>query len=484
MSPEDPGAHSRGVGGLREGRPSYEAAVPADRVEPTGPLPMVLGLVTGLANIGTSGVAVALPSLAGDFGVSTATATWVVSGYAVALAVATPVHGRLADAMGIRAPLCLGLVLLAVGALVSAAAPDFAVMMVARVIQGTGAAATLVLGSALLSARVPADRRGAALGWLAGMAAVLSALGPLLGGALTLGGGWQAAVALPALVGPAVPYLWRRARVSGDGGRLDIIGAAAVVMTVCGLVLLVQSASAGIATAMTGCGLLAIGVPAAVARVRARPHGFLPLSVVTNLRVIGNALCASTIPASWFSLLVGIPLTLTRHGWTPLTIGLLLAPSALAALSTPLVASKLLRRLGPRATLLVATMMTAAGLLVAAVGVACDWVWPLSVAPVLVTLAFGTGQPAMVTAVGGAVPSERRSGAIGVATLCFLVGASVGTAVIGGVGTVLGLAPAWLLLTMLPTVAAVALLLRRDHGPRRACSASVSSTGEDTTLAG
>lgn len=462
MGSDDRAAGSPGVGGTRAGRPSRESTVLADH---TGPLPVVLGLVTGLANVGTSGVAVTLPLLAGDLGVDAATATWVVSGYAIALAVATPVHGRLADTMGIRAPLCLGVALVAVGALVSAAVPDFAVLMAARVVQGAGAAAALVLGPALLSARVPAARRGGALGWLAGMAAVLSALGPLLGGALALGGGWQAAVALPALVGAAVPYLWRRARVSGDGARLDVVGAATVLTTVSGLVLLVQSVSAGAATAVTGAGLLALGVPASVAWVRARPHGFLPLPVITNLRVTGSALCAATIPASWFSLLVGIPLTLARHGWTPLAIGLLLAPSALAALGSPPVASRLLRRLGAGTTLLVAVMLTTAGLLVAAAGVAYDSVWPLSVAPVLVTLAFGTGQPAMVTAVGDAVPAEWRSGAIGVATLCFLVGAGIGTAVVGGVGTALGLAPAWLLLTALPTVAAVALL--RHRGPCR-----------------
>ncbi len=69
---------------------------------------VLLGLLFGLAGTSTSAVTVALPQLAAELGIGHATAAWIVSGYAVALAVATPTHGRLADMVGIRLPLCLG----------------------------------------------------------------------------------------------------------------------------------------------------------------------------------------------------------------------------------------------------------------------------------------------------------------------------------------------------------------------------------------
>ena len=203
------------------GTASVGAASPAT-VPPTALLAIVLGVLFGLAGTSTSGVTVVLPQLAEQLDVSTAAATWVVSAYAVALAVATPLHGRLADIVGIRAPLCGGAILMVAGALGAAAAPNLAVLLVARVAQGLGAASVPVLASALLSARLEGPRRGAALGRLAGTSATLSALGPLIGGALEALGGWRAAVALPAVALLAVPYLWRRsdrARRRGATGR-------------------------------------------------------------------------------------------------------------------------------------------------------------------------------------------------------------------------------------------------------------------------
>ncbi|MEJ8282064.1 MFS transporter [Pseudonocardia spirodelae] len=429
-------------------------------------LSVVLGLLFGLAGTSTSGVTVALPHLAEGLGVGTAHATWMVSGYAVALAVATPVHGRLADAVGIRAPLCAGVSLLGLGALGAACAPSFGLLMVARVAQGLGAAAVPVLAAALLSARTPPERRGGALGRLAGTSAMLSALGPLVGGALTTVGGWRAAVALPALALLAVPYLWRRAQVPGDGARVDLAGAVIVATAVSGLVLLVQSPSAGTAAAVAGGVLLAAGVPATALWVRARPDGFLPRAVVLDPTVVRSSLCASAIPASWFALLLGIPLTLAERGWGPLATGLVLVPSALVALACPAASAYLQARIGPRRTLTLACATTVAGLGVAVAGVAAHLPWVLGLAPALVTLAFGTGQPAMIAAVGTAVAPARRSGAIGVATLCFLTGAGIGAAVIGGFAPVLGQATALALLLVLPVAGTLvqALTGRRVDG--------------------
>ncbi|WP_165438414.1 MFS transporter [Pseudonocardia sediminis] len=427
-----------------------------------GALAIVLGLLFGLAGTSTSGVTVALPQLAGDLEVSTGAATWVISSYAVALAVATPVHGRLADAVGIRIPLCGGATLMAAGAIASAVSPNLTVLLVARVAQGLGAAAIPVLASALLSARLDGDRRQAALGRLAGTAAVLSALGPLIGGGLEAVGGWHAAVALPALALLALPYLWRRSVVAGDGARVDVLGALFVAVAASGLVLLIQSPATGVAAAVAGAILLVLGVPAVVAWTRVRPEGFLPLAVIGNGIVIRSALCASALPASWFALLLGIPLTLAALGWTPLTTGLVLLPAAALGLFSPYLSAALMSRAGPRRTLLGACAAAATGLAVAAGGAALGSAWLLGGAVLLVTAAFVTGQPAMIAAVSGAVAPDRRGGAIGVATLAFLTGAGIGTAVVGGLASVIGTAGALLVLLALPLVGSTLLLSGRS----------------------
>ena len=85
-----------------------------------------------------------------------------------------------------------------------------------------------------------------------------------------------------------------------------------------------------------------------------------------------------------------------------------------------------------------------------------------------VTFAFGLGQPALMEAVGDAVHEDVRGVALGIATLFFLVGGGVGSAVVGGLGDVLGMAPALLLLAVLPLVGLAALvpqLLRPAPAP-------------------
>ena len=81
----------------------------------------------------------------------------------------------------------------------------------------------------------------------------------------------------------------------------------------------------------------------------------------------------------------------------------------------------------------------------------------LVVGIMLVTFAFGLGQPALSAAVGDAVHEDVRGVALGVATLLFLVGGSIGSAVVAGLSGPLGMATALLVLSVLPLLGLVVL---------------------------
>jgi len=423
-----------------------------------GRVAALVGLLFGLAAMGSAAVAVTLPAIADDLDLTTGSASWIISLYALMLAVATAVYGRVADLAGIRLPLVFGVGLMAGSALLGALAPSYELLLAARLLQGAGAAAVPVLGMAIVSARYEGGVRTTALGKVAGTAAAVSALGPLAGGLVEDALSWRAVVALPALGLLVVPALWRALPTAGTGARLDLLGAVLVAGTASGLVLLVQSPASGVVVATLGAVLLALGVPAAAARVRRRPEGFLPHAVVREPVVVRSALAASAVPAAWFALLIAVPAVLAREGWTPLTIGLALVPSAVTGFLAPRLAGPLLVRLGPAQSLAVSGV-TAAGALVVAAGGASVGSAPLLVsAVVLVTFAFGLGQPALMAAVGGAVPPEVRGVALGVATLVFLVGGGVGSAVVGGFGELLGLDRSLLLLALLPLLGSLALV--------------------------
>ncbi|HEX8343382.1 MAG TPA: MFS transporter, partial [Actinoplanes sp.] len=125
---------------------------------------VLVGLLFGLAGMGSSSAAIALPVLATDLHISTGVSAWAISLYALMLAVATAVYGRVSDLVGIRFPLLVGVGLMATGALAGSLAPDFGVLLAARILQGAGAAAVPTLGVAIITARYAGSVRASALG--------------------------------------------------------------------------------------------------------------------------------------------------------------------------------------------------------------------------------------------------------------------------------------------------------------------------------
>ena len=428
---------------------------------------LLVGLLFGLAGMGSSSAAIALPVLADDLGVSTGVSAWAISLYALMLAVATAVYGRVSDLVGIRLPLLVGVGLMTTGALVGSLAPSFPVLLAARIFQGAGAAAVPTLGVAIISFRFRGAIRAGALGRVAGIAAAVSCLGPLAGGSIEALLGWRAVIALPMLGALLVPLLWRFLPTEGSGARLDLLGAALVAGTAAGLVLLVQSPSTGPVVAAVGATLLVLGAPSVALWVRRRPHGFLPMSVIRNAAVVRSALAAAAVPAAWFALLIAVPAVLVGRGWEPWLVGVALLPSAVTGLLAPRIAAPLLTRIGPTLSLVLAAVVAAVALAVAALGASRGSAVLLVVAVVAVTFAFGLGQPALMAAVGDAVSDDVRGVALGVATLFFLVGGGVGSAVVGGLSDVLTMGGALLLLAALPVLGILALApqLRRGRVP-------------------
>ena len=421
-------------------------------------MPVLVGLLFGLAGLGSSSAAIALPVIGADLDVSIGVGAWAISLYALMLAVATAVYGRISDLVGLRLPLVVGVCLMTVGALVGALAPNFGVLLGARIVQGAGAAAVPTIGVAIVTARFSGSARAIALGRVAGLAAAVSCLGPLAGGAVEGLLGWRFVIALPMLGVLLLPLLWRWVPTNGSGARLDLIGAALVAATAAGVVLLVQSPSTGPVVAAVGAGLAVLGVPAVVGWVRRHPQGFLPVVVIRNAMVVRSSLAAGAVPAAWFALLIAVPAVLVGHGWEPWQVGVALVPSAATALLAPRIAGPLLNRIGPTSALALATLVAAVSLAIAALGAHLESASLLVIAVVFVTFAFGLGQPALMEAVGYAVTDDVRGVALGIATLFFLVGGGVGSAVVGGFGDILGMAPALLLLTVLPLVGLASLV--------------------------
>jgi MFS family permease len=413
---------------------------------------LLLGSLIGLSGMGSAAAAVALPAIVDHFDVPADRGVWVISAYAITLAVGTALYGRASDNAGIRTPLAVGIGLLSLGALAASLAPTFGALIGARLLQGAGAGAAPVLTLAALRVMYDGATRSAALGHLAGMAVAVTAMGPVVGGLLTDLLGWRAAVVVPAASLVVLAAIWRSLPAGGTGARLDYAGAVIVAGTAAGLVLLVQAPSIGPAAVVAGLLLLAAGVPGVIAWVRRRPDGFLPRSVLAEPAVLRSALGGAALPASWFGLLVAIPIVLAADGWTPLGIGFALLPGALLGVVVSRFVGGTIDRVGARPSVALAAGTCVVAVLVGALGAATAAPVLLMAAMALVYAGFTLGQPAMAAAVAEVVPEGVEGVALGIATLVFFVGGGLGAAV-AGLGPTIGSGWSLVVLALLPATA-------------------------------
>lgn len=134
---------------------------------------------------------IALPAVSNAFETSFSEARWIVIGYLVAATLFSPFIGVIGDSKGLRESLIGGLVLYGAGAFISAGTSDFEALVMARIVQGVGASALVVLPIAI-GARSDRDAAiGRVLGVLATMSAVGTAAGPSLGGLILGAGSWS-----------------------------------------------------------------------------------------------------------------------------------------------------------------------------------------------------------------------------------------------------------------------------------------------------
>ena len=151
---------------------------------------LAIGMFGSVVDHGS--VNIALPSVASDFGTDLATIQWVIIGYALTISALLLPMGRLGDMVGRTNVYVLGTLIFVAGAALAAASPNLSVLVVARIVQGGGAAMSQGTGMAILISTFPEGERGKALGMMMTIIGIGAIAGPSLGGLLVGAFGWQA----------------------------------------------------------------------------------------------------------------------------------------------------------------------------------------------------------------------------------------------------------------------------------------------------
>jgi EmrB/QacA subfamily drug resistance transporter len=183
-------------------------------------------------------VTTALPVIRVDLHAGLSGLEWTVNAYTLTFAVLLLTGAALGDRYGRRLMFTIGLSIFTLASAAAALAPSIAALNVARAVQGLGGAIVMPLTLTILSAAVPKERRGLALGAWGGISGLAVALGPLVGGAVVSGISWHWIFWLNVPLGLVlVPLAFRNLQEThGPTSRLDLPGLGLVSAGLFGIV--------------------------------------------------------------------------------------------------------------------------------------------------------------------------------------------------------------------------------------------------------
>jgi DHA2 family multidrug resistance protein-like MFS transporter len=434
-----------------------------------------IALAIAMSVLDSTIVNVALPTIAHDFGASSAASIWVINAYQLAILMALLPLASLGEVFGYRRIAQTGLVVFTLASLGCAWATSLWTLSIWRVIQGLGAAGMMSVSAALVRFTYPQRQLGRALGFNAFVVASSAALGPTIASAVLAVAHWRWLFGINVPLGVvtlliAVYSLPANARVRRP---LNVVGialnAATFGLALSGLQSLAHHATTTLALTQLGC-----GCAFALLLVRHELPRAGPIIPFDLLRIHPFALSIVTSLCSFMAqmtALVALPFEIQRLGHSAVETGLLMTAWPLAlALAAPLA--------GRLADRYAAGMLGGLGLLAMAAGLGLLAYFPangsaadLACRMALCGLGFGFFQAPNNRAIMTAAPRERSGAAGGMLSAARLLGQSLGAASValwfrgyGASGSSVALGAAALLALGGAVVSALRLTGRPSHG--------------------
>lgn len=397
-----------------------------------------LGVAQLMLILDVTVVAIALPHIETDLGLSRQAVTWTVSAYTLTFGGLMLLGGRLADLLGAKRVVLAGLLVFTLASLatgIADAADSPGLLLGGRIAQGVGAALLSPSALSLVVGLFDGEERNKALGVWSALGGGGAALGVLLGGVLTSGPGWpwvfyiNVPIGLVILV--ALARLLPRQRTASDRPRLDVPGAVLVTASSVALIYaFIRAGDHGWLTAATGTLVLAAVVGYAAFAVWQKTVRSPLMDVALLVRrpvATGTFLIVMATALMIAVFFLGTFYFQHAEDYGALRTGLLFLPVAVATMLAAHLTGGAVATVGTRTP-------AVGGLLVAAIGMAVPAVslHPVSVTVGTAIAGAGTGAlfvVASATALGQVAPHESGI-ASGIVSTFHEFGASVGAAVI------------------------------------------------------
>lgn len=417
----------------------------------------------------------AFASISADFAfASPATMAWVLNGYTVVFAALLIPAGRLADRFGRRALFRIGLSLFGLGALAAAVAPSVVLLIMARGLQGTGAALFVPTGMALLLASAPPDRHQRMMAAWTAIGSVAAAGGPILGGFLTqFHWRWIFVISVPIVL---ISLASSRALPETSRSKLRLPDWWGSLLLIAG----VGTSVAAISHANTWgigdpklLGLVAI-VLASMAwfvwRSARHPVPAFDLGAFRHHPFRWATIGMATYFIGFGTLLLGCSLIVTRAwGLDPIVAGLMFSIGPGSAGVSAVVVGRSRWRSG-RLALVGSLIIGATGLLLlVTLGAGSESMGWFILAMLMSGVGAGAGQVGFMTAGVNGLPAADYAMGMGMINTCRQIGTAIGVAVfvalVGTSAVAADFHPAWIAVSVASLIAAFAAIMMSPKSP-------------------
>ena len=297
----------------------------------------------------------AQPSIMAEMGIDAATVQWLTTGFTLVNAIMIPVTAYLTDKHSTKALYIISLAIFAVGSLLAGIAPNFAVLLVGRLLQAAGAGILMPMVMTVLMLTFPPERRGSAMGIFGIVIAFAPAIGPSVAGLVIDSFGWRilfyAIAALIAIVIAVSVFALKRTEPLNPAAHLDKIS---VVMSTVGFGVLLYGFSTigSVGLNVSDSIITLVGLVVLVLFFRRQlkmEQPMLNVRVLANRRFLIGTVIGMIVQASLLAAGVLMPIYLQSYmGYSATVSGLVIMPGAiLMGIMNPF-AGRLFDKYGPR----------------------------------------------------------------------------------------------------------------------------------------
>ncbi|HVO37521.1 MAG TPA: MFS transporter [Spirochaetia bacterium] len=374
---------------------------------------------------------VSTPMIAKQFALTPSGVSWMMTIFMVFFGIGSVIYGRLADIFSLRALILVGILIYAVGSVMGFALQfSYPLVITSRAIQGIGGSAIPALVFVVAARYFPPEERGRIFGFLTSTVSFAIGLGPVLGGFVSGQLHWSYLFLVPLFMLISIPFFNRELpREPRREGKVDVLGAALVALTVGALIVYLNFSSWYYLAAFIV--LLALFV----IRIRTAADPFIKPSLFRNARFRSGVIVGFCLFCIVIGILFLIPLMLNDvHGLTTSQIGLILFPGAISSVIFGPIAGTLSDRKGNNfvvavglALLVLSIVLMSLLLSVSALVVAA--------ALLFTYVGFSLFQTAMINAVSQTLSEQETGIGMGLFNLVGIISGAVGTALVGKILT-------------------------------------------------